>query len=180
MGKSDLLLELYSNLGTTGALSFSSKTFVKKILANVNFKDAKLIIELGGGDGSITKGIVDKLEPGTELLVFEISKSFCNSMEELFPQENVKIINDSAENIYKYLDGRKADYVVSSLPFSFFTPELRDQIISQSKTALTTSGFFIQGCYSYLLKNQFKKHFQNVNTSFTLKNLPPAFVMVCK
>ncbi|PZX56844.1 phospholipid N-methyltransferase [Algoriphagus ratkowskyi] len=180
MGKSNLLLELYSNLGTTGALTFSSKTLVRKMLNNVNFKGAKLIIELGGGDGSITKGIVDKLEPGAELLVFEISKSFCSSMEILFPQDNVKIINDSAENIYKYLEGRNADYVVSSLPFSFFSPELRDQIIFQSKTALTANGFFIQGCYSYLLKNQFKKHFQNVNTSFTLKNIPPAFVMVCK
>jgi phospholipid N-methyltransferase len=180
MGKSDLLLELYSNLGTTGAVTFSSKTLVKKMLTHVDFKGAKLIIELGGGDGSITKGIVDKLGPDAELLVFEISKSFCSSMEKQFPQENVKIINDSAENIGKYLHGRKADYVLSSLPFSFISLEIRDQILSQSKSALTQSGFFIQICYSYLLRNLFKKHFGRVNTSFTLKNLPPAFVMVCK
>lgn len=179
MGKSDLLLELYSNLSTTGAVAFSSKTLVKKMLTHVDFKGAKLIIELGGGDGSITKGIVNKLDPDTELLVFEISKSFCNTMEELFPQKNVRIINDSAENIGKYLEGRKADYILSSLPFSFFDPELKDQILSQSKSALTEQGSFIQGCYSYLLKNLFKKHFGNVTTSFTLKNIPPAFVMVC-
>ena len=180
MSKSDLLLELYTNLSTTGAVAFSSKTLVKKMLAHVDFKEAKLIIELGGGDGSITKGIVDKLSPDTELLVFEISKSFCTSMEKLFPQDNVRIINDSAENIEKYLDGRKADYVLSSLPFSFFAPEVRDRILSQSKSALTQSGSFIQGCYSYLLKNLFKKHFGKINVSFTLKNLPPAFVMVCR
>jgi phospholipid N-methyltransferase len=179
MGKSGLLLELYSNLGTTGALTFSSKSLVKKMLNHVDFKGAKLIIELGGGDGSITKGIVDKLDPDTELLVFEISKSFCKSMEIQFPHKNVRIINDSAENIGQYLMGRKADYVVSSLPLSIIAPEVRDEILSQSKTALTASGFFIQGCYSYLLKNLFKKHFERVNTSFTLKNLPPAFVMVC-
>ncbi|REG92751.1 class I SAM-dependent methyltransferase [Algoriphagus antarcticus] len=180
MGKSDLLLELYSNLSTTGAVTFSSKTLVKKMLTHVDFKGAKLIIELGGGDGSITKGIVDNLDPDSELLVFEISKSFCKSMEKLFPQDNVRIINDSAENIGKYLQGKKADYVLSSLPFSFIAPEVRDQILCQSKTALTQSGFFIQICYSYLLKNLFKKHFEGVNTSFTLKNLPPAFVMVCR
>ncbi|MEB2780062.1 methyltransferase [Algoriphagus sp. C2-6-M1] len=180
MSKSDLLLELYSNLSTTGAVAFSSKTLVKKMLTHVDFKDAKLIIELGGGDGSITKGIVNKLQPDTELLVFEISKSFCKSMEKSFPQKNVRIINDSAENIGAYLEERKADYVLSSLPFSFFAPEVRDQILFQSKTALTPSGFFIQGCYSYLLKNLFKKHFVRVNTSFTLKNIPPAFVMVCR
>lgn len=179
MGKSDLLLELYSNLGTTGAVTFSSKTLVKKMLTHVDFTGAKLIIELGGGDGSITKGIVEKLGPDSELLVFEISKSFCSSMEKQFPQKNVRIINDSAENIGEYLEGRKADYVLSSLPFSFIPQEVKDEILSQSKSALTQSGFFIQICYSYLLKNLFKKHFGSVNTSFTLKNLPPAFVMVC-
>ncbi len=179
MGKSDLLLELYSNLGTTGAVTFSSKTLVKKMLTHVDFTGAKLIIELGGGDGSITKGIVEKLGPDSELLVFEISKSFCSSMEKQFPQKNVRIINDSAENIGEYLEGRKADYVLSSLPFSFIPQEVKDQILSQSKSALTESGSFIQICYSYLLKNLFKKHFGNVNTSFTLKNIPPAFVMVC-
>ncbi|MFC5623475.1 class I SAM-dependent methyltransferase [Algoriphagus winogradskyi] len=179
MGKSGLLLELYSNLGTTGAVTFSSKTLVKKMLTHVDFKGAKLIIELGGGDGSITKGIVSKLAPDAELLVFEISKSFCESMEKEFPQKNVRIINDSAENIGRYIEGRKADYVLSSLPFSFFSPELKDQILSQAKISLSQSGQFIQICYSYLLKNLFKKHFSSVNTSFTLKNIPPAFVMVC-
>ncbi len=179
MGKSGLFLELYSNLSTTGALTFSSKALVNKMLSHADFKESKLIIELGGGDGSITQGIVDRLDPEAELLVFEISKSFCTSMEKLFPQKNVRIINDSAGNISKYLDGRKADYILSSLPFSFFDPELKDQILSQTKGALTESGSFIQICYSYLLKNLFKKHFGNVNTSFTLKNIPPAFVMVC-
>ncbi len=180
MGKSDLLLELYSNLSTTGALTFSSKSLVNKMLSHANFSGAKLVVELGGGDGSITQGIVDRLDPDAELLVFEISKSFCDSMEKLFPQPNVRIINDSAENIHLYLDGKKADYVLSSLPFSFISPEVKDQILAQSKASLTASGYFIQICYSYLLKNLFKKHFSNVNTSFTLKNLPPAFVMVCR
>ncbi|WPR77119.1 class I SAM-dependent methyltransferase [Algoriphagus sp. NG3] len=180
MGKSDLLLELYSNLSTTGALTFSSKALVNKMLSHADFKGAKLVVELGGGDGSITQGIVERLDPDAELLVFEISKSFCDTMEDLFPQENVRIINDSAENIANYLDGRKVDYVLSSLPFSFIAQEVKDQILIQSKSALTHNGFFIQICYSFMLRNLFKKYFNDVNTSFTLKNLPPAFVMVCR
>ncbi|RAI93799.1 class I SAM-dependent methyltransferase [Algoriphagus yeomjeoni] len=179
MGKSDLLLELYSNLSTTGAVTFSSKALVNKMLSHTNLQGAKLIVELGGGDGSITQGIVDRMDPGSELLVFEISKSFCESMEKMFPQQNVRIINDSAENIADYLEGRKVDYILSSLPFSFIPPEVKDAILSNSKIALNQSGYFIQICYSYLLKNLFKKHFDKVSLSFTLKNLPPAFVMVC-
>lgn len=180
MGKSDLLLELYSNLSTTGAVTFSSKALVSKMLSHADLSSAKLVVELGGGDGSITQGIVGKLAPDAKLLVFEISKSFCESMEKQFPQENVIIINDSAENITNYLEGHKADYVLSSLPFSFIPPEIKDQILAQTKISLSEEGRFIQICYSYLLKNLFKKHFSDVTTSFTLKNLPPAFVMVCK
>ncbi|UZD23719.1 methyltransferase domain-containing protein [Algoriphagus halophytocola] len=180
MGKSDLLLELYSNLSTTGAVTFSSKALVNKMLSHAQLNGAKLIVELGGGDGSITQGIVERMDPDAELLVFEISKSFCDSMEKIFPQSNVRIINDSAENIHKYLDGKKADYILSSLPFSFIPQDVKDAILSSSKSALSQSGYFIQICYSYLLKNLFKKHFNKVSTSFTLKNLPPAFVMVCK
>jgi phospholipid N-methyltransferase len=179
MNKSGLWVELSSNLSTTGALTFSSKALVAKMLSHAAIPSAKLIIELGGGDGSITHGIVDQMASGAKLYVFEINKSFCKSMEKLFPQENVIIINDSATNINHYLNGEKVDYVLSSLPFSLISPEVKDQILIASKSALNPSGFFIQICYSYLLKNLFKKHFGKVKTSFTLKNLPPAFVMVC-
>jgi phospholipid N-methyltransferase len=179
MNKSDLWVELSSNLSTTGALTFSSKALVAKMLSHTNIPDAKIIVELGGGDGSITQGIVDRMSPESKLYVFEINKSFCESMNKLFPQENVIIINDSAANISAYLNGQKADYVLSSLPFSLIPPDVKDKILESAKSALTPSGSFIQICYSYLLKNLFRRHFDKVKTSFTLKNLPPAFVMVC-
>ncbi len=180
MTKSDLWVELYSNLSTTGALTFSSKALVSKMLSHAQISKAKVIVELGGGDGSITQGIVDRMSSDAELFVFEINKPFCDSMKKIFPQENVHIINDSAEHINQYLGTKKADYVLSSLPFSFIPNEVKDQILSESKHSLTKEGTFIQICYSYLLKNLFKKHFDKVETSFTLRNFPPAFVMICK
>lgn len=179
MSKSDLLLELYSNLSTTGALTFSSKALVNKMLSYTDIQKAELIIELGGGDGSITQGIIDRMSPTAKLLVFEINRSFCDAMEKQFPLDNVTIICDSAENIDHYLKGRKADYVLSSLPFSLITKEATDQILLQSKNALNEKGKFIQICYSYLLKKLFSKYFSHIEAKFTMRNLPPAFVMVC-
>ena len=179
MSKSDLLVELYTNLTTTGAVTFSSKALVKKMLSYTDLVHADLIVELGGGDGSITQGIVDRLSPTAELLVFEINTSFCAAMKKQFPQSNVKIINDSAEHISNYLGDRKVDYVLSSLPFSFIPKEVTDQIMKQSRDSLKPKGKFIQICYSYLLKKLFLKYFSKVDTKFTLKNLPPAFVMIC-
>lgn len=180
MSKSNLLLELYSNIGTTGALTFSSKSLVNKMLSFTDLSHAKVILELGGGDGSITQGIIDRMSPNAELLVFEINKSFCEAMKKQFPQENVRIINDSAENIDLYLHGKEADYILSSLPFSFIPKEATDLILAKSRQSLTSKGKYIQICYSYLLKNLFKKYFDRVESKFTLKNFPPAFVMICK
>lgn len=179
MSKSDLLVELYTNLTTTGAVTFSSKALVKKMLSFTELEHADLVVELGGGDGSITQGIVDRLPLSAELLVFEINPSFCAAMKKQFPQANVKIINDSAEHISNYIGERKVDYVLSSLPFSLIPKEATDQILKQSKGSLKPKGKFIQICYSYLLKKLFLKHFSKVDAKFTFKNLPPAFVMIC-
>ena len=59
MKKGLLFKELFTNISTTGAVTFSSKPLVDKMLSFADFKGAKILVELGGGDGSITKGIVE-------------------------------------------------------------------------------------------------------------------------
>src|SRR5690606_38827990 len=117
MNKGSLFKELFINIKTTGAITFSSKSLVNKMLSFADFSKAKTIVELGGGDGSITRGIVERMDRDAVLLVFEISTYFCDNLRKEFPQENVHIICDSAENLDKYLDGRTADLILSSLPF---------------------------------------------------------------
>lgn len=179
MNKGSLFKELFVNLKTTGAITFSSKSLVNKMLSFADFSGVKTIVELGGGDGSITRGIIERMDEDAVLLVFEISKAFCENLAEEFPQKNVHIICDSAENLDQYLDGRNADLILSSLPFSLISKESRTEIYKKSKSSLSVNGKFIQICYSYMLKFQFAAHFQHISTTFTLKNFPPAFIIIC-
>jgi len=179
MPSNHLKKELFSNLKTTGAITFSSKALVNKMLSFADLKGAKTIIELGGGDGSITRGIAERMDADAQLYVFEISSTFCDSLKKEFPQPNVHIICDSASNFDQYINGTAPDLIFSSLPFSLIPKEEREKIYSKSSQTLNGKGQFIQICYSYLLKFQFAKHFQQVRTSFTLKNFPPAFIIVC-
>lgn len=179
MGKSDLLLELYSNLSTTGALAFSSKALVNKMLSYTDVEHAKLIVELGGGDGAITQGIVERLSPDSQLLVFEINQSFCESMRSQFPQQNVRIICDSAENLDRYLGDEKVDYVFSSLPFIILPKEVTDMILTKSRDSLAAKGKMVIMTYSFHLKKLFLRFFTHLEVKFTFRNLPPAFVMIC-
>lgn len=179
MNKSSLFKELFVNIKTTGAVTFSSKSLVNKMLSFAEFKGAKVIVELGGGDGSITRGIIDRMDADSVLYVFEISEHFCSNLRRQFGTDNVKIICDSAENIDNYLDGQQVDLILSSLPFSLIPKESRIAIYEKSSLMLKPSGFFIQICYSYLLRFQFASYFSNIRTAFTLKNFPPAFIIIC-
>lgn len=178
--KTALLKELYSNISTTGAITFSSKSLVNKMLSYANFKEAKLIVEMGGGDGSITRGIIERMDDDAELLIFEVNDFFCKSLKQEFESKNIRVICDSASNIDSYLNGRKVDLILSSLPFSLIEKEEKKAICQKSVDNLSVEGRFIQICYSYLLRFQFKKFFNQLNVHFTLKNFPPAFIMVCK
>ncbi|MBD8489267.1 methyltransferase domain-containing protein [Echinicola sp. CAU 1574] len=179
MNKSSLIKELFANIKTTGAVTFSSKSLVNKMLSFADFEGAKIIVELGGGDGSITRGIINRMDEDSILLVFEISKPFCENLKKEFPQDNVHIICDSAENMDQYLEGKSADLILSSLPFSLIPKESRNEIYKKSRSHLNQNGYFIQICYSYLLKFQFANYFQSIRTAFTLKNFPPAFIIIC-
>jgi phospholipid N-methyltransferase len=180
MNKNILLKELFTNINKTGAVTFSSKSLVNKMLSFADFQGVKTIVELGGGDGSITRGIVERMEADATLYVFEISEAFCDNLKIEFADKNVIVICDSAENIDLYLGSNQADLILSSLPFSLIPKEARNEIYRKSSTFLQKNGLFIQICYSYLLKYQFSKHFSDVKTAFTLKNFPPTFIMVCQ
>lgn len=149
------------------------------MLSYADFKGAKLIVELGGGDGSITQGIVHRMDPDAVLLVFEINKPFCENLEKIFPQNNVKIICDSAENIDQYLAGIKADLILSSLPLTLIPKPSREQIYIKCKENIVENGKLIQICYSYLLKFQFGKYFEQIRSHLMVKNFPPTFILVC-
>lgn len=178
--KSSLLRELFTNINTTGAITFSSKSLVNKMLSYADFRGKKLIVELGGGDGSITQGIVDRMDKDAVLLVFEINKAFCEMLRKKFHQPNVRIIQDSAENLDQYLGGGKADLILSSLPLTLIPKEVREGIYRKSKTFLQAGGKLIQICYSYPLKYQFARYFASIDSHLSVKNFPPTFILVCQ
>jgi phospholipid N-methyltransferase len=178
--KGALLKELFTNLSTTGAITFSSKPLVNKMLSYADFHGAKLLVELGGGDGSITQGIVERMDPDAVLLVFEINRPFCDNLEKIFPQDNIRIICDSAENIDHYLEGKKANLILSSLPLTLIPKSSREEIYRKCKGNIVDNGKLIQICYSYLLKFQFGRYFEEIKSHLMFKNFPPTFILVCE
>lgn len=177
-------MHLLRQIKVTGAVAFSSDTLVKRMVDRVDFSNAKIIIELGAGAGSITELIAQKKSPGTIVLVFEVNEYFCKLLRQRINDPDIHIINDSAENMEKHLKeitGRdNVDFIISSLPFSIINEKVRENIIISIKKLLTPYSLYIQFGYN---KRRYKKllnNFETVKTSYVLGNLPPAYVFNCK
>ncbi|MBC9813384.1 methyltransferase [Crocinitomicaceae bacterium CZZ-1] len=180
--KKNFRKQFWKEKKTVGAMAPSSRFLTEKMLQHIDFKSAKVIIELGPGTGVFTDEIISRMRNDATLLVFEVNDSFFENLHKKVRDKRVHLIHDSAEKIEEYLQKygfEKADVVVSSLPLAVFTPQLRNNILTASENALTTSGKYIQFQYSLQAKSLLKKLFKDVKIAFTPFNLPPAFVYTC-
>ena len=66
--------ESIRNIKTVGTITRSSKFLCKGMVKHVDFDNAKTIVELGAGDGVITKHILRSMRKDAILLCFEVNK----------------------------------------------------------------------------------------------------------
>lgn len=182
MKKIAFLKESLKNLKTVGTVTRSSKYLCKGAIKPINFSKANTIVELGAGDGVITKHILKKMKPTAKLLAFEINPLFCETMRKI-EDPRLHVIQDSAEHIEAYLKSihaTEADYIVSALPFVSLPKELGKKIVNTSYQHLKKGGLYMQVHYSLVTKSLYEEVFDEVDVNFVPLNVPPAFVLVCK
>jgi len=180
--KTAFLKQFWQEKKMVGAMSPSSKYLAHKMLRNIDFKKAKVIVELGPGTGVFTKKILELMEPDAKLLVFELNDTFYEHLKEEITDQRMILIHDSAEFIQKYLNEAgfiHVDYIVSSLPLAVFPSKLKTNIINESYETLKNQGKYIQFQYSLNSKRLLEERFDAVHLAFTPLNFPPAFVYTC-
>lgn len=173
-------LEGIKNIKTTGTITRSSRFICKEMIKPVNFKEAMCIVELGAGDGVITRHILKEMRPDAKLISFEILPHLVEELREI-NDDRLIVADESAEEITKYLKqiGREqADYIISALPFVSLPEDLGERVMKECHKCLKEGGLYIQLHYSLIKKKVYKKVFGNVDVNFEPLNIPPAFVMV--
>lgn len=165
-----------------GSVMPSSIFLCRKMISTIDFTQAKCIVELGAGEGVITREIVKKLGPDTQLFVFEMNTEFVEQFLQ-FNDPRIHVIADSAEFLGKYLSEKgidKVDYIISSLPLTIFPPELKEKILSESMRVLRQKGVYMQYFYSTIVGKYLRTKFRNVRMAYVPLNIPPAFVYTCQ
>lgn len=180
--RNNFLKQFFKDRKMVGAVSPSTKFLGEKMLENIDFDNAKGLIELGPGTGVFTDVIIERMRKDAKLLVFELNDEFYENLSARIDDPRVQIIHDSAENIAKYLpeeEQTNQDAVISSLPLMVFPSDLRQAVVNAAYTALKPKGKYVQFQYSLQSKKFLESIFKKVKITFTIKNFPPAFVYTC-
>lgn len=178
------LIEYFKSPRTVGAVAPSSESLAKKMISDIDFNNAKCIVEYGPGTGVFTDKLVEEKKQDTILLLLEYNKEFCTQLEERYNEnDNIIIINDSAENVDMYLDKyriKNVDYVVSGLPFASLPKNVSNKILKKTRTILKKDGLFITFQYTLLKKEFIAGYFKKIEQERVVLNVPPAYVLKCK
>jgi phospholipid N-methyltransferase len=165
-----------------GSLTPSSIFLCRKMISTIDFQQARCIVELGPGEGVITREIIKKMGPQTQLFLFEMNKAFVDEFLQ-FNDPRIHVIADSAEFIGKYLQEHgidKVDCIISSLPLTLFPEELKVRILDESQRVLRTKGVYMQYLYFTKVAKLLKSKFKKVKMAYVPLNFPPAFVYTCQ
>ena len=134
MNRYDFFKESIKNIKTAGTITKSSKFLCERMVSHIDFEQAEVIVELGAGDGAITKHLLKNMKPTTQLLSFEVNEKLSSSLEKI-DDKRFHLITDSAENLPLYLNKlgfEQIDYIISALPFVIFPKELTNSILEKS------------------------------------------------
>jgi len=177
------LREGIRNLRSTGSVAPSSRFLCRRIVEKIDPARANVVVELGPGDGVITRYILDRLAPDARLLIFEINEVFVEKLRATLHDPRLVLIHDSAENMGTHFAQhgiREVDYIVSGIPFVMLPESLAERITGECRAWLRAGGLFIQFHYSPLLVPFYRRVFGNADVDLIALNIPPALLISCE
>lgn len=165
-----------------GSLIPSSRFLIDELLAQVNWKRARVLVEYGPGVGSFTTEILRRMHPDAKLVVIEMNDEFVRLLKSSYDDPRLHVVHGSASevgNILAELGLDHADYVISGIPFSTMPSGVRDSILRQTHSALGNNGMFLVYQFSGDVLPHLKSLFREVKQDFELLNILPARLFFC-
>lgn len=127
------------------ALAPSGPWVAAAVARNAQFDRNGYVLELGGGTGSITEGLLKGGCPVERLIVIEREPNFVEILRRRFP--GLTVIEGDATQLASLLAERsitRLASVVSTLPIKWFPTEAKRSILEQSFHLMGPGGRFVQ------------------------------------
>jgi phospholipid N-methyltransferase len=166
-----------------GSLIPSSRFLVSRLLRQVNWRAAEVIVEYGPGVGVFTAQILRRMRPDATLVVFETNGDFVEFLRRALPDRRLHVIHGSAAEIgtvLAQLGLTHVDYIISGIPYSTMPAQVRDAILQESHAALGAQGHFLVYQFSRAALPHLRRIFSRVELDFEPLNILPASLFLCQ
>ena len=163
-----------------GAVLPTSRRTVRETLDLAPLGQARCVVELGAGTGVYTRAILDRIGSGARVLAFEVDSELSSALDSELRDPRLRVVNASAVDVARHLDGATADVIVSALPFTSLPVPEREQILRAARDVLGRDGILLVLQYSPLIERELRQTFSNVRRRLSLLNVPPAFLFACQ
>ena len=165
-----------------GSIVPSSRFLIKQLLEPINFGRARVIVEYGPGVGVITAELLRRMRSDAVLIAIEMNPDFVSYLRGAFTDKRLQVIHGSAESVDEILrrfGHMQADYIISGIPFSTMSDQLRADIVRKSRAALEPGGAFLVYQFSSRVLPDLQRTFEVVKRGFQPLNVLPAHLFVC-
>jgi len=165
-----------------GSIVPSSRFLVKNIMGQIDWDRARVVVEFGPGVGTITREALKRMRHDAVLVVIELNEDFVGYLKNSIRDPRLRVVHGSAAHVRRILAEQgiaPADYIISSLPYSLLSEDVRREIVSESRHALKAQGSLLVFQYNRTLLPYLKSSFSSVRLNFQLFNILPALIFHC-
>ncbi len=160
-----------------GSVVPSSRFLVARLLRQVDWEGARVVVEYGPGVGTFTAEILRRMRDDASLVAIEASAEFVRDLRRSYPDPRLRVVHGSAAEVCSVLanlglDG--ADAIISGIPFSTLRRHQREKILWESKRALRPGGCFLVYQFSGKVGADLERIFGDVERDVEPLNILPA------
>ena len=186
----DFLRAFLRNPATTGAIAPSSERLARVLASVVPATGTPTVVELGPGTGAVSAVIARRLPAGARHLAIELDPAMVAHLRRAHP--DLEVVPGDARRLPALLAEhgvQRADAVVCGLPWALFDATTQTQVLAGISTAIGPTGAFTTFAYlqgmalpaARRFRATLRRTFEEVQVTATVwRNLPPAFVYVCR
>jgi phospholipid N-methyltransferase len=155
---------------------------VNDLMTQIDWEHARVLVEYGPGVGTITREMLKRMRADAILVVIETNDDFVEYLGGNLRDPRLRVVHGSAAHVRRILAEHglaPADYIISSIPYSFMSDALRLEILAESRQALKVQGSMLVFQYTRTILPYLKSSFSSVRQGFQLFNILPARIFHC-
>lgn len=174
----DFLIQGVKHIKEVGALTRSGPALCKKMIRPIPSDKDVVVIELGAGDGVITKHLLKKISPNSKVISIELLEDMYKKLAQIEDNRFTAIHGtiDNLDQILEEHDIDTFDHLVSAVPFMIMDNDYVVSFLNKYKKQIKKGGSFTQVHYGFKRKF-YEKIFGNAKAYYVAANVPPALVV---